>query len=114
MFVAAASLALGYPFIQTTVFVIGMIVGNMPEGLQPTITASLTLTAKQMAKKNCLIKNLESIEALGACTTICSDKTGTLTQNKMCVQHIWMDNKTYSASDTDFSSKILLYRDHII
>ncbi|XP_063828203.1 sodium/potassium-transporting ATPase subunit alpha-like isoform X1 [Ostrinia nubilalis] len=102
VFIAAASLALGYPFMQTTVFVIGMIVANVPEGLQPTITASLTLTAQHMIKKNCLIKNLEAIEALGACTTICSDKTGTLTENKMCVQHVWMANKTYSVTDSQF------------
>ncbi|KAL0871898.1 hypothetical protein ABMA27_004357 [Loxostege sticticalis] len=106
IFIAAASLALGYPFMQTTVFVIGMIVANVPEGLQPTITASLTLTAQHMIKKNCLIKNLEAIEALGACTTICSDKTGTLTENKMCVQHVWMSNKTYAVNSADFTNVV--------
>ncbi|KOB76166.1 Sodium/potassium-transporting ATPase subunit alpha, partial [Operophtera brumata] len=59
--------------------------------LQPTVTASLTLTAQNMVKKHCLVKNLDAIEALGACTTICSDKTGTLTENKMSVQHIITD-----------------------
>ncbi|XP_045766425.1 sodium/potassium-transporting ATPase subunit alpha-like isoform X1 [Maniola jurtina] len=106
VFIAGASLALGYPFMQTTVFVIGIIVANIPEGLQPTVTASLTLTAKRMVAKQCLIKNLEAIEALGACTTICSDKTGTLTENKMCVRHIWMPDKTYSVLDDDFDSSL--------
>ncbi|XP_045766426.1 sodium/potassium-transporting ATPase subunit alpha-B-like isoform X2 [Maniola jurtina] len=76
------------------------------KGLQPTVTASLTLTAKRMVAKQCLIKNLEAIEALGACTTICSDKTGTLTENKMCVRHIWMPDKTYSVLDDDFDSSL--------
>lgn len=76
-------------------------------GLQPTVTASLTLTAKRMVRKKCLVKNLEAIEALGACTIICSDKTGTLTENKMCVQHVWIWDTTYSAASMDFESKVL-------
>ncbi|XP_052741843.1 sodium/potassium-transporting ATPase subunit alpha-B, partial [Bicyclus anynana] len=76
------------------------------KGLQPTVTASLTLTAKRMVAKKCLVKNLEAIEALGACTTICSDKTGTLTENKMCVVHIWMSDKTYSVLDDNFESTL--------
>lgn len=73
------------------------------------MTASLTLTAQQMVKKNCLVKNLEAIEALGACNIICSDKTGTLTENKMCVQHLWMWNKTLSVQDPDFTSQSFLF-----
>ncbi|KAJ0178264.1 hypothetical protein K1T71_006087 [Dendrolimus kikuchii] len=102
LFIAVSSLTLGYPFIQTTIFVIGIVVANIPEGLQPTVTASLTLTAQQMVKKNCVVKNLDAVEALGACTVICSDKTGTLTENKMCVHHIWMWNKTYSVDSSEF------------
>ncbi|XP_053607026.1 sodium/potassium-transporting ATPase subunit alpha-like isoform X2 [Plodia interpunctella] len=102
--IAFSSLMLGYPFMQTTIFVIGIIVANVPEGLQPTITASLTLTAQNMVKKNCLVKNLEAIEALGACNVICSDKTGTLTENKMGVQNVWMANKTYLITDPEFAN----------
>ncbi|CAK1556287.1 unnamed protein product [Leptosia nina] len=99
IFIAGASLALGYPFMQSTIFVIGIVVANIPEGLQPTVTASLTLTAKRMITKNCLVKNLEAMEALGACTTICSDKTGTLTENKMRVRHLWIEHEIYEATD---------------
>jgi magnesium-transporting ATPase (P-type) len=78
------------------VFAIGIIVANVPEGLLATVTVSLTLTAKRLAKKQVLVKQLESVETLGSTTCICSDKTGTLTQNRMTVQHVYVNNKIVS------------------
>jgi len=75
----------GYDIITNLVFCIGIIVANVPEGLLATVTVSLALTAKRMAKKFVLVKNLESVETLGSTSCICSDKTGTLTQNRMTV-----------------------------
>lgn len=69
----------GYKFITNMVFAIGIIVANVPEGLLATVTVSLALTAKRMATKKVLVKNLESVETLGSTSCICSDKTGTLT-----------------------------------
>lgn len=82
--------------IKNIVFTIGIIVANVPEGLLATVTVSLALTAKRMHKKNVLVKNLEAVETLGSTTVIASDKTGTLTQNRMTVQHCWYDGQIRS------------------
>uniref|UniRef100_A0A674MJ74 Sodium/potassium-transporting ATPase subunit alpha n=1 Tax=Takifugu rubripes TaxID=31033 RepID=A0A674MJ74_TAKRU len=98
------SLILGYTWLEAVIFLIGIIVANVPEGLLATVTVCLTLTAKRMAKKNCLVKNLEAVETLGSTSTICSDKTGTLTQNRMTVAHMWFDNQIYEADTTENQS----------
>lgn len=94
-------LGLGYPIINSIVFLIGVVVSNVPEGLIACVTISLALTAKRMAKKNCLVKHLEAVEALGCVGIICSDKTGTLTMNRMTVSHMWLSNQIIEVNATN-------------
>ena len=86
---------LKYPFITCLIFGIGIIVANVPEGLLATVTVALSLTAKKLYTKKVLVKNIEAVETLGSTSCICSDKTGTLTQNKMTVTHLWFNKKSF-------------------
>merc|ERR1711910_134936 len=101
---------LGYNWLDAVIFLIGIIVANVPEGLLATVTVCLTLTAKRMASKNCLVKNLEAVETLGSTSTICSDKTGTLTQNRMTVAHMWFDDQIHEADTSEDQSGTSVYK----
>jgi len=72
------------------IFALSLIVANVPEGLLPTITLSLSLASQRMAKRNALIKNLASVQTLGSVSTICTDKTGTLTKNEMVLKEMYL------------------------
>lgn len=89
---------LNYNWMDCALFLIGIIVANVPEGLLATVTVCLSVTAKRMAARNCLVKKLEAVETLGSTSVICSDKTGTLTQNQMSVQHLWYNRKVINAN----------------
>ena len=94
---------LGTDLITNLVFMIGIIVANVPEGLLATVTVSLSLTANRMSSKNVLVKNLEGVETLGSTSCICSDKTGTLTQNMMTVANVVYDARMYDCECSMYS-----------
>ena len=71
------------------IFAIGIVIGNVPEGLLPTMTLSLALGVQRMARRNAIVKRLSSVETLGSCTVICTDKTGTVTKNEITVRELW-------------------------
>ena len=71
------------------VFAIGIIVANVPEGLLPTVTLAMAMGSRRMARRNVLVRRLTSVETLGAATVICTDKTGTLTENRMAARIVY-------------------------
>jgi len=75
---------------KSFVFALGMIVAFIPEGLLPTVTLSLAMAVQRMVKEHALVKKLSAVETLGCTSVICSDKTGTLTQNEMTVCNLWL------------------------
>ncbi|NYT19182.1 MAG: HAD-IC family P-type ATPase, partial [Methanosarcinales archaeon] len=95
-------------FLLNLIFAIGIIVANVPEGLLPTVTLALSLASKRMAKRNALIKQLESVETLGSTTVICTDKTGTLTQNKMAIHSMTLGFENIDVANGQAPPDILL------
>ncbi|HEU4491164.1 MAG TPA: cation-transporting P-type ATPase [Jiangellales bacterium] len=85
----ALSLVLGMPASQGFLFAVGVSVALVPEGLLPTVTLSLARAAQRMAHSHALVRRLDAVESIGATTFVCSDKTGTLTQNRMSVVEVW-------------------------
>ena len=77
--------ASGKPLWMNLVFMMGIIVANVPEGLLPTLTLALVMGSLRMARKNVLVTSLNAVEALGAVHVICTDKTGTLTLNRLTI-----------------------------
>ena len=92
-FVAFAGILRGEPIFDMLLTGISIAIAAIPEGLPATVTISLALAVRRMLKVNALVHKLHSVETLGCATVVCTDKTGTLTQNKMQVTRLWGDNK---------------------
>jgi calcium-translocating P-type ATPase len=88
-FLPIAMLGAGLPFKDSVVFAIGLLVGNVPEGLLPVITLALAVGVRGLVRQGAVVKRLSAVETLGSTDVICTDKTGTLTENRMRVTSIW-------------------------
>jgi sodium/potassium-transporting ATPase subunit alpha len=97
--VLSVGLGIGFEPINALTLAIGITVANVPNGLLLEVTISLTLTAKRLAKKKVLAKKLQAVETLGCTTCICSDKTGTLTMNKMIAAHLMYSGRVLKANN---------------
>jgi sodium/potassium-transporting ATPase subunit alpha len=95
----AIGVSAGMGFWVSAIFGIGIIVANVPEGLLPTVTLALARGSQRMARRNAIIKQLTSVETLGCATVICTDKTGTLTENRMRVDRLFVDGEDIEARD---------------
>ncbi len=92
----------GLSFAESFIFAIGIIVANVPEGLLPTVSLSLAMGVERMAKKKAIVKKLSAVETLGCATVICTDKTGTLTQNRMFVQKIFVSGASIDVTGNGY------------
>ena len=91
--------AIGLNFWVNLMFAIGIIVANVPEGLLPTVTLSLALATQRMARRNALVRHLPAVETMGCATVILTDKTGTLTQNRMAVREWFAGGRHHLAAE---------------
>lgn len=102
MFFVIGRAAGGLSTVEAFLFAVGIIVANVPEGLLPTLTLSLAIGVRRMARQNALIKRLSAVETLGATTVILTDKTGTLTENEMTVREAWTHGRSYKITGAGY------------
>lgn len=101
----AALLDVGLPWLEAFVLAIGLIVATVPEGLAPTVTLSLARAVQRLAKRGVLVKKLAVVETLGATSVLCTDKSGTLTQNQMTVREVWVGGQRFSLSGVGYEPR---------
>ncbi|MFN0155961.1 MAG: cation-translocating P-type ATPase [Gaiella sp.] len=110
----AVATALGIELQDRFVFAIGVMVALVPEGLLPTVTLALALATQRMAGRNALVRRLSAVETLGETTVICTDKTGTLTENQMTVQRVWTSDHAYTVEGEGYDPHGRFRRDGMV
>lgn len=109
--VALAGILRGEPLLDMLMTGITIAIAAIPEGLPATVTIALALAVRRMLKQNALVHKLHSVETLGCTTVICTDKTGTLTENKMTVTKLWAAGEEFTLTGSGYSSKGKILRD---
>ena len=97
------------PVLDSLMFAVALAVAAIPEALSSIVTIVQAMGTQKMAKENAIIKELKAVESLGCVSVICSDKTGTLTQNKMTVQNVYVDGQTILPRDLDLKNQLHRY-----
>ena len=103
LFFVLAHLLTGMALTQSFIFMMGMIVAFVPEGLLPTVTLALAMGVQRMARRGALVKRLSAVETLGCTSVICTDKTGTLTQNEMTVTDLWVAGRRLTVTGVGYA-----------
>lgn len=93
----------GVKLLDSLMFAVALAVAAIPEALSSIVTIVLAIGTQKLSKENAIIKNLKSVESLGCVSVICSDKTGTLTQNKMTVKKVYINNEVFNEKDLNAS-----------
>jgi magnesium-transporting ATPase (P-type) len=90
-------------FYSSILFMIGVMIALVPEGLQVTVSSALVINVLKMVKENVLVKRLSAVQTLGSVTLICTDKTGTITKGEMTLKKIWISNKVIEVSGVGYT-----------